>query len=184
MKKYSFDYNRIRERELDYKKINKHELNLKSKDIHQEMDFNILLARKFEEDKKLLEEQIERVYNSDLDFEDKREQVYMLNEMIQVVKDEYEEQVEKEVEKKQVEEQEILCILEGNAEILKEQLDQMINVQFQSGCANLENAMDKTKRMQEYFEQLCENEMNAFNEQMDQIKVLRKQMHKDKARTL
>ena len=47
MKKYSFDYNRLRKRELDYKKMNRFELKEKSENIHQDMDEKILLARKF-----------------------------------------------------------------------------------------------------------------------------------------
>ena len=183
-KKYSFDYNRSRNRELEYKKLSREQLEGKAEDIHETIDDKLKLAQKFEEDKRLIEEQIDRVYNSDLAYEDKKEQLYMLKEMIQVLQDEYQEQVEKPIEKKQEEIKEIIDTIEDNREILNEQINNMENLQLKSSTVSLNKAIDATKSIEESFLNLQNDEQKRLQERKRKIEEFRKQMGKDHSRTL
>ena len=183
-KKYSFDYNREREMELSYKDLSRNQLEGKYEDIHEAIDEKIKLAHKFEEDKRLLEEQIDRIYNSDLAYEDKREQLCMLKEMIKVLQDEYQEQVEKPIEKKQEEAKEIMSVIDQHRDVLKSQANMMSNIQLKSGSVNLKKAIDATNVIEECFKDLQNDEKRRLSERERKIEELRKQMGKDHSRII
>lgn len=182
--KYSFDYYRNREMKLSYKDLSRNQLEKKSEDIHEVMDEKIKLAEKFEEDKKLIEERIEIVYNSDLAYEDKREQLAMLKEMIKVLQDEYQEQVEKMVEKKQEEAKEIIEVIDKHRDTLKEQAKMMGDIQLKSGSVNLGKAIDLTNEIEQSFKELQDDENKQLNKRSRKIEEIRKQMGKDRSRTI
>lgn len=182
--KYSFDYHHHREIPLEHQNLDHHALNEKSENVQQEIDDKIKLAEKFEQDKKLIEEQIEIVYNSDLAYEDKKEQLFLLKQMIQVLQNEYTEQVEKVVEKKEEQVLEIADVFEQYAQQLSEQAEKMGAVNLKSGSVYLHEAIEETKRVEEMFQSLREKELAELEKRMEKMTEHTKEMNKNRSRSI
>ena len=161
-------------RKLDFKEISK-----EAEEQFERGNELQKLGEKFLEDKKKINEQIEKIEDLPISFEDKKEVLSKLIDSLKVLEKQYENDVIKEQEKKKEKMDEQVKEIEETEKELEEQddslgsisLERATDVSFDEAESEIQKNIEKLKELREL---ILETEKEQQNDQEDQSAKIRK----------
>lgn len=162
-----------------YDELSSREIGDKSKEISEGMKIKNELGVKYENDKRALEQKYIEIENSSLSREDKIQVLNQLKAGIVELKRQYEENVEKEMEKyKEQQEMEIEKAEQAITE-LAEQEESIRNMKMEAGNIDTNAAADKAREEREKFERIKSENAQELALKMQQLEMMNRNMRKD-----
>ena len=157
-------------------------VNQKISELKEETEDKEDLGERFIRDKQRLEDLIAFVESSDLPPSEKKERLLTLRKTLEIMKEEYEKEVDEELEKLNEESEELI---EMSAETIKEseeQEEKMQSFKMEASHTSLDESMQKSIAYREALESLKTQESEELKRRQEQLAMLRRHMERSKGR--